>query len=1063
LSQWVELHFDEPVPVATVAEQLKQVAEIVAVDAPYVLRLNVKPSDELYDASWPFGPPIPTIDRAQWNLVIVNAEQAWDIARGYVGEGVPSVIGLSDDFFFSPQPGQTPEDHFLHPDLGEDPSLGLYGPYRLDNSAVSWNFGGHSTRVAGFAGAISDNEALTEGSIASLAWTAALRGFLATPVGIRQATCTLPGELQCAPVDVLNMSWSANDCSPDGPPDEIEIDCDELESALEDALGTSTILVGSTGNEHLLQDGTPCRPCRPWPGGYYSDRHGRGVLTVNATRSDETVNTGFNFSEDLDPDAEPSRAFMDLAAPGIDVLVLNTGGAGLHDFVRDESGGTSYSAPAASSLVALLLSINPDLTSDQVDEALIRTSEEVGPAGSYTQTGRFQEAWSPRYGYGRIDAAAAVRYAIEHFGGRIGGTSDGYGYFIKEPLTIHSGATVTLRPGTDLQVDANITVAAGGALQVEPGATLSFAAGKHLLVWGTLEAADATFTEAVGGQGWAGVVVAGGVSTITGGRVEHATTGVTVYDPARVVIDGTELADNGTALDVRSNSDGTQPGAVVEDALISGNTTGVRTDYVVCYGTTCTCLSGCRGRVSIDDSIVEDNSGTGIYALNGDAAVRNSCVRENTGHGITVANALVEPFAVNSLTENGEEETAVYGGAVLYGGDLRLSPLAQTGGNRLVANADAELYVATGGAAFAGYQNTSGGNAFIDTGGGTLVWAPSHTTIEARYNWWGASPPPSGGFPGPGVVDRANHLGADPTTDTCNPPGGGFAALAGEMPPEAIGDGEPQPVLEELRAGIRRLRDSLTADPGADRAAERVRALYALQRLDRIDVLGERAATMATLAALRVRLGEASLPSGLRASAEASLEMEAADALAYERYDEARALLDAYAGGVNGVRVQRALTLTRAFLEAHAGRREEAAVLVADVAAGLDDDRERRELLALAAALAQGAPTGAVSPEVAPLAGGVQMELGMSVTPNPLSGTATIRIDLPTAATVKVTMYDVLGRTVALLAEEMLTAGAHALRLDGGPLAAGVYVVRAEVQGADEPARALAARVTVQR
>ncbi|HEX8385194.1 MAG TPA: T9SS type A sorting domain-containing protein, partial [Rubricoccaceae bacterium] len=78
--------------------------------------------------------------------------------------------------------------------------------------------------------------------------------------------------------------------------------------------------------------------------------------------------------------------------------------------------------------------------------------------------------------------------------------------------------------------------------------------------------------------------------------------------------------------------------------------------------------------------------------------------------------------------------------------------------------------------------------------------------------------------------------------------------------------------------------------------------------------------------------------------------------------------------------------------------------------------------------------------------------------PNPTSGASTLELSLPAASAVEVSVYDVLGRRVASLAEGTLGAGAHALRVAPGALAAGTYVVRAEVGG-----QVLTQRLTVTR
>jgi hypothetical protein len=62
--------------------------------------------------------------------------------------------------------------------------------------------------------------------------------------------------------------------------------------------------------------------------------------------------------------------------------------------------------------------------------------------------------------------------------------------------------------------------------------------------------------------------------------------------------------------------------------------------------------------------------------------------------------------------------------------------------------------------------------------------------------------------------------------------------------------------------------------------------------------------------------------------------------------------------------------------------------------------------------------------------------------PNPTAGAAVVSFDVPTASSVSVSVYDLLGRRVAVLAEGVMPAGHHTSRLEAGRIAPGVYVVR---------------------
>ena len=70
--------------------------------------------------------------------------------------------------------------------------------------------------------------------------------------------------------------------------------------------------------------------------------------------------------------------------------------------------------------------------------------------------------------------------------------------------------------------------------------------------------------------------------------------------------------------------------------------------------------------------------------------------------------------------------------------------------------------------------------------------------------------------------------------------------------------------------------------------------------------------------------------------------------------------------------------------------------------------------------------------------------LAVSVAPNPSRGRAAVRLSLPAPADVSVSVFDVLGREVARVADGAFGAGTHELRLDGVALAPGAYVVRAQ-------------------
>ncbi len=62
--------------------------------------------------------------------------------------------------------------------------------------------------------------------------------------------------------------------------------------------------------------------------------------------------------------------------------------------------------------------------------------------------------------------------------------------------------------------------------------------------------------------------------------------------------------------------------------------------------------------------------------------------------------------------------------------------------------------------------------------------------------------------------------------------------------------------------------------------------------------------------------------------------------------------------------------------------------------------------------------------------------------PNPFNPSTTIRFDLPEAAKVRLVVYDMLGREVAVLADGERPAGQHSVRFDAAKLTSGMYIYR---------------------
>ncbi len=95
---------------------------------------------------------------------------------------------------------------------------------------------------------------------------------------------------------------------------------------------------------------------------------------------------------------------------------------------------------------------------------------------------------------------------------------------------------------------------------------------------------------------------------------------------------------------------------------------------------------------------------------------------------------------------------------------------------------------------------------------------------------------------------------------------------------------------------------------------------------------------------------------------------------------------------------------------------------------------------------------------VAAEGGASSAPLAIATFPNPASSAAQLRITLPEAAPVTVSVFSTLGREVAHVAAGTLGAGAHVLGLDTAAWPAGVYVVRVTAGGQTATSRLTVAR-----
>jgi thermitase len=272
---------------------------------------------------------------SEWHLSKINAPAAWDTS---IGTGV--IIAILD----------TGVDG-THPDLTVQmvPGWNFY-----DNNSNTSDVNGHGTAVAGAAAAVSNNGT----GVASVAGGARIMPVrIADPNAYAYWSTVAQGITWAADhgARVANLSYVGASAS------------STIISAAQYLRSKGGVLLVAAGNTGAIDNTAPTPD----------------ITVVSAT--DEADNrTSFS----------TYGSFVDIAAPGINILTTKAGGAYWNCW------GTSLATPIAAGVAALVIAKRPDFTSSQVDSTLRSTATDLGVTGPDTY-----------FGSGRINAAAAVQAA----------------------------------------------------------------------------------------------------------------------------------------------------------------------------------------------------------------------------------------------------------------------------------------------------------------------------------------------------------------------------------------------------------------------------------------------------------------------------------------------------------------------------------------------------------------------------------------------------------------------------------------------------------------------------
>jgi subtilisin family serine protease len=238
-----------------------------------------------------------------------------------------------------------------HPDLAGAiiPGWNVYS-----NNSDTRDVYGHGTKVAGAAAGIGNNSA----GVAGVAYQARIMPMRVTDSSGWAYTSTLSQALTWAAdhgARVANMSFQGI-CS-----------SSTVLSAAQYFRNKGGVAVAAAGNTGALLSGS----------------QSSALTCVTATTSSDVRASWSSYG-----------AFVDVAAPGASIYSTTRGGG--YAFVS----GTSFASPIVAGVYALMKAVNGALAPSTLDQILASTARDLGTAG-----------WDQYYGWGRVDAAAAVARA----------------------------------------------------------------------------------------------------------------------------------------------------------------------------------------------------------------------------------------------------------------------------------------------------------------------------------------------------------------------------------------------------------------------------------------------------------------------------------------------------------------------------------------------------------------------------------------------------------------------------------------------------------------------------
>jgi subtilisin family serine protease len=389
--------------------------------------------------------PNDTYRTLQWHLPVINMYKAWDICTG----SSDVIIGVLDSGTDWEHPDiglgnnsyqniyfNTGEDAWADPDdptTGngiDDDNNGFIDDWKgwnyADNSNDTRTTNYHGTFVAGIACAKTNNNF----GIAGVAGGNNNSGAKVLPycVGVSSPISSVIDDAIIDAVDngvmVIQLSLTV-------------LQSTAINDAIQYAIDNNVVVVCASGNGSSSTVSYPAS--------------NSNVISVGAIGQDSLRANFSNYGNGLD-----------VVAPGVDIYstTLNNG-YGTHS-------GTSFAAPQVSAIAALVLSVEPNLTTSQIRQIIESTAQKAGGYIYQITPGRPNGTWNEQMSYGLVDAYAAVQ-AADCPTTIVSGT-------ISSDITysdcIIEVVNATIQNNADVVFDAEEYTLISGTFEVQAGSTL---------------------------------------------------------------------------------------------------------------------------------------------------------------------------------------------------------------------------------------------------------------------------------------------------------------------------------------------------------------------------------------------------------------------------------------------------------------------------------------------------------------------------------------------------------------------------------------------------------------